>query len=579
MNEEYVEYALSAEFDVFDTLVPYEDEEELESRVYYYGLPSSPISVFHTGDPWQKPTGFEAYIVPKVIRPVFDDDFARVWEEMGARIYKHLDAVNVNWTTIDVVRFAEPEKYNPVKKPVGPIVLWIGVHPKSLSRELAEKAANTCENILQSFDIHGVEIAFRESLFRRYSRTLLDYVSSDNPIANVYGPLTAALGLPIASVQTPGSEGTGGIYLCTAEHTYLLTARHVVLPPEVPNILYDQRQNSQDAVQVMVPSPAAFDGMVESISDKINTFKSMKTKHEKQLNDLLTNRIWNSADKKQVRIESNLEEERTSIKILEDFQSNVLNDWVQESDFIIGRVVYAPPISVNEGPKGNSEDWALIELDDSKIDYCNFRGNVIDLGPETTIDKFLSWMHPLNFKFRYPTYPNDRLFPILSIAPEHELTRPKTKDEDGKPYIPLIKNNGRTKTTVGFGNGIKSFVREQWNGIKQTSLEYAIVARKQSAFSGCGDSGSVIVDRDGRAAALLIGGCGYNESADITYGTPIEWLIERIKVQFPDIHFLPGDADRDDFDQDDFEQDDFEQDDFDEDDLLSRCRSAVFRLA
>lgn len=62
--------------------------------------------------------------------------------------------------TIDVVRFAEPGKH------VGPVVLWVGVKPVSLSRKLAQVATLACERIALSFQIVGVEIAFRESLFR-----------------------------------------------------------------------------------------------------------------------------------------------------------------------------------------------------------------------------------------------------------------------------------------------------------------------------------------------------------------------------------------------------------------------------
>ncbi|KAF8986417.1 hypothetical protein BDQ17DRAFT_1259655, partial [Cyathus striatus] len=56
-----------------------------------------------------------------------------------------------------------------------------------------------------------------------------------------------------------------------------------------------------------------------------------------------------------------------------------------------------------------------------------------------------------------------------------------------------------------------------------TSMEYATLAQeKYSVLSDRGDFGSIIVDREERAAALLIGGCGYNQSTDITYATPVE---------------------------------------------------------
>ncbi|KAH9178152.1 hypothetical protein EDB89DRAFT_2063951 [Lactarius sanguifluus] len=87
-----------------------DSDSEAEAKSFYYGLPSNPVLVFHSLD--------------------------------------------VTWTTIDVVRFAEAEK-DP-----GPIVLWIGVKPRSLSREDAQVAAVGCEKILGKFEIAGVEVAF-----------------------------------------------------------------------------------------------------------------------------------------------------------------------------------------------------------------------------------------------------------------------------------------------------------------------------------------------------------------------------------------------------------------------------------
>ncbi|KAF8992678.1 hypothetical protein BDQ17DRAFT_1546371 [Cyathus striatus] len=521
-----------------------------ERKHYYYGLPSKPISLFRIGAPFQRPTGPEAYRVPKINRPVFDDKFAAVWEDMGTRIYKYLDSVSIKWTTIDVAHFAEPMKYDPflTEETVGPIVLWIGVIPTSLPRELAEEAAYACKNILLSFDFGDVEVAFRESIFRRYTRTLLDYVPTEDPVSAFCGPLTAALGLPIASIQTPSSEGTGGIYLSSGDNIYLLTTRHVVLPREVPNIVYDHRQSSQDAVQVKLPGPIAFNDMFQSITDKIDFCKKMTVGYEMQLNKLQRKENTDDAEKERARIESDLNKPQTAAKKLEDFKSNVINDWTQ-GDFIIGHVVYAPAISVCEGSRHNSEDWALIELDRSKINWPKFKGNMFDL--EMKVDKYGSLMCP--HQDINPKYPQNRLSPIHGVVPEDELTKqdltqgqpsnkfPKTQWAQGRPYNKLIKNGGRTKTTIGIGNGIKSFVREYLSdGTEQTSLEFAIFPQDMHlGFSQRGDSGSVIVDSEGRAAALLIGGCGSEEFSDITYATPFKWLLERIKSKFPDIQLYP----------------------------------------
>lgn len=74
-------------------------------------------------------------------------------------------------------------------------------------------------------------------------------------------------------------------------------------------------------------------------------------------------------------------------------------------------------------------------------------------------------------------------------------------------------------------------------------MELAIVGydQRSGAFSERGDSGAIIVDSRGRAAALLIGGSGHHTESrvDITYGTPFAWLLERIKDEFPNIHLYP----------------------------------------
>jgi hypothetical protein len=150
-------------------------------------------------------------------------------------------------------------------------------------------------------------------------------------------------------------------------------------------------------------------------------------------------------------------------------------------------------------------------------------------------------MNP-NPKVPYPfKYPDDRLFPIDDIVPEHELTCPQMRNTDGEPYILLIKNGRTTNTTIGRGTGIKSFVRANLpDGTEQTSMDFAVLGYdKSAAFSEIGDSGAIIVDGQGRVAALLTGGSGQTLSTDITYGTPFEFIWERIKAKFPNADLYP----------------------------------------
>jgi hypothetical protein len=63
---------------------------------------------------------------------------------------------------------------------------------------------------------------------------------------------------------------------------------------------------------------------------------------------------------------------------------------------------------------------------------------------------------------------------------------------------------------------------------------------KSGDFSAPGDSGSIIADGHGRIGGLLTGASGETESLDITYATPLFWLLPRIKENgFPDAHLCP----------------------------------------
>ena len=77
--------------------------------------------------PWKRPTGPEAYLVPKEVRAA-STTRSRPYGTKWAQVFEYVDSGTVMWTIIDVVRFAEAEKDS------GPIVLLIGVKPGFLSR-------------------------------------------------------------------------------------------------------------------------------------------------------------------------------------------------------------------------------------------------------------------------------------------------------------------------------------------------------------------------------------------------------------------------------------------------------------
>ncbi len=96
-----------------------------------------------------------------------------------------------------------------------------------------------------------------------------------------------------------------------------------------------------------------------------------------------------------------------------------------------------------------------------------------------------------------------------------------------------MKRGNTTGLTVGRANDILSYVRNYYdNGDTQTSKEWAIFSydNKSGPFSDKGDSGSGIVDCFGRLGGLLTGGDGVTESSDVTYATPISFILDSLKA-------------------------------------------------
>ncbi|KAJ7680767.1 hypothetical protein DFH06DRAFT_428730 [Mycena polygramma] len=125
----------------------------------FFGLPSNPRCVYRTGPEWLQPD--DAQPIIRETRPICNHPMKLVWPSLGVQIFEALDELGVLWTSIDPVRFAEKGG-----EP-GPLHLWIGVIPGSLSVEAVKVAAARCQNVLAEADFPDVEIAFRESVYSR----------------------------------------------------------------------------------------------------------------------------------------------------------------------------------------------------------------------------------------------------------------------------------------------------------------------------------------------------------------------------------------------------------------------------
>lgn len=132
------------------------------------GFLPTPLSFYYTGPAWPPAQN---------ILPVFNHKISHVWYEPGEKIYRYFDSIQLKWTSIDPVQFAEAGKEG------GPLFLWVGVLLGILTPDHAKEPATRCKEIFLQYNLTDIEIASRESVYLRYTgQQLLDPVSPCAPI-------------------------------------------------------------------------------------------------------------------------------------------------------------------------------------------------------------------------------------------------------------------------------------------------------------------------------------------------------------------------------------------------------------
>ena len=142
-------------------------------------------------------------------------------------------------------------------------------------------------------------------------------------------------------------------------------------------------------------------------------------------------------------------------------------------------------------------------------------------------------------------YPPDGLLQAFGVVPEAEFRNPQNLDVHNMKTLLCVKHGRTTRTTFGRVNGLESFTRHYpKHGTPHNSVEIAVLGYDTSSFqyskfSDLGDSGSIVLGRDGRIIGMLTGGCGPTDETDIAYITPYWWLEQQIKAKFPGCFLYP----------------------------------------
>ncbi|TCD61635.1 hypothetical protein EIP91_008141 [Steccherinum ochraceum] len=522
----------------------------IEKHLYYVGINGSdrlgPKLVFRTStDVFTPPLGPEHTTRNMQILGVYSHPrlSQNTWAVVLVEIVKILDELDVQFTSIDLVRFRWEETTDTAILPyTTPITVWIGVLPDSTTGQAAFVSSQAILQCLKTYHIEDIDIAYRESV--GHFLTANDPLVLSAPVdrydflTGFIHWITTALSLPISSLRHSDIGGSMGFYFRAEQQLYGVTARHVLFPLNEGNKLYPSPDTTPtSSVKVILMSQPVFDDLLLSIQAAIGELTNDINTEASRLVDVLRKKADAGDSRAKERLyyaESDLSQKSGKIDALKSYYAK-MRSWKNPKSRVIGHVVHAFPISGLNPPHGYTIDASVIHLDEKK--FTNFLGNVVDLGTKFGPGKFISLMNPRedpNSDFVWPDDGHLRLGGVLTAA---QMNTSNTLDANGEPVRYVIKHGCNTQTTIGKLNGFKSYRRLYGLTGQFNSEEAAIVPYNSylSPFSKGGDSGSLIVGSGGQFIALLTAGTGPTGSTDVTYATPMHWLWnDVIKLRFPD---------------------------------------------
>ncbi|TCD61326.1 hypothetical protein EIP91_008587 [Steccherinum ochraceum] len=509
-----------------------------EARCYYYGLPSRPYLVARTDlIPWEMPTGPEAYLMPKEFRMVGHHKIEDIWEnDLAPKIHAVLDSSKVDWTSTDLVRIGYVHEAVDSN-----LIVCIGVEPDTLPFDVGIDVALQCKQVVLDSGIEDVEVEIRESNITSLAGPKLlqpsemQYSSANevNPVTPAREPFTFALGIPICSQSTPAVEGTGGFFLDEGgdgKRLFLLTTRHSVLPQagdsSTENAVFEDVSvpPNQSRHNVSLFGKTSFTHHLDELDYNIKLYFTLDRR------DVAAKETEREANKS--KFQSLGEAMRAgNWQGLEYLHEDLSTHWAAEDNRVLGRLMYSPRLAVGASPERYTQDIAVIEVDPSKLP-TEFNGNIINLNSKYTFSTLIA-------ATRYYSKPAGILYNghlgLRGIIGVDEMRNPTTHDQTAAPCIFVLKNGRTSGLTFGRANRALSFIHRKSLGVSKewTILPSDDKKHEPRHFSTKGDSGSVVVDFRGRIGGILHSGCGSEESIDITYVTPISFIMDTIHSYGP----------------------------------------------
>lgn len=329
--------------------------------------------------------GPEAQGIEREARPVYRHPIRHTWLSIGKCIYHKLDSIGVKWTSINPLAYADAGEAKPFCSPI----ISIGVKPYSLHYDAAVAATAVVKEILVEAGFPAIEVAFVESVVTRsvgVGPKLLSFDPLLDNVPDLRKPFTTTLGLPIAPLKYPHFEGTAALYFRLGNdnnRTAILTCAHVACPlPVYTNTGMTHRNPSQPRQEFVALGNKGYNNavmsMMNTIGHLVDSIEAWNNVLER-LGEPVKGENRNITERRKEHVEL----VARAMKKIDEV--NVLHNEVTKyrttpDQRVIGFVLHSEKIGVAVEPYGFTEDWALIELYDDKIDWSTFKGNKVYIG-------------------------------------------------------------------------------------------------------------------------------------------------------------------------------------------------------
>ena len=369
-----------------------------EAKHYYNGISDDPPELLYRSDldtnPFPHPKlGDRWFQLPvKTAHGVSGTALNNVWHEVAPLIVALFKKRGISYSVLKSARFSIA--YEDDRKTMGPVVVWVALHP---NRNTASEARDASPDVLQILAEHGVKDAVVEwyegAVENLTGPPLLRVTNRTNPSYYVRRALTAALGMPIAARELEEEAAQGSVSFFFHEkrgkdgtpsnRVFGVSNKHVLR--KVTTVDYELKGTGAPRQYVRVCGDRRYKRFLaetravitKNVDDSLGLAEEVARLEAKPRSEDEEEAADDAAALKKTKAQ--LEEAEDNCEALQAFLTTTDAEFHEIARRSIGWVDWAPKIAVDVDSNGYTRDIGTFELDPSKFS-ANFKGNVVDLG-------------------------------------------------------------------------------------------------------------------------------------------------------------------------------------------------------